>query len=650
MKKIIALLLTMSIALSLFACIVVRADTELIGTPDRAEYKNAGPNTIVTIRFNKPLAAMPTIRVRPASDMSTALGTAYTTNKLSADGKTVTIDLGRSVFDNKFVDNTEYIVQVYGLEATDGTTASMITIPLTTRDFEHNYIIDDMEGYAIGDIWSDATENTTAKNYKWTLTPYFIINKASPVAVKNADGTKTYTYAELKSATSPLELNDGKSYSNLFSDLEIGIVDDPDSSVLDNKVLKYAAGTTNKSNFTDDTSALFVRLVRGRNNETGKFNNDGFAYDKTKKFVQRYRIYIDGVSVNHLNTDGTVNGFIYPGAIGSNSNAADKVMGMRLFKSSASQPALRIRWNGSATSLTYYNLNAGEWNDIEYIVDPTNSNKYKVRINGEYISDAWATAYGDFTNYTGFSFALFEKYNAGINPTMYIDDLRSFSLEALTAMDGTFCTTDALDQDEDKVVINFTNAVKAADVESAITISDGANAVSKENIVVEMADSNTTAIIDLSALNLETNKSYTISLADTMADEYEQPLSNAATFEIPFTISQVSQRDDVYVSAYENVNVTSAQVTANVTVTNPTSEPRDVWFIVAAYDQYNEMLGVFSQKFTQMSANTNSGPISVLITPVSGATFEKTVKNIKAFVWDSSENMRPYAPAQLLND
>lgn len=106
---------------------------------------------------------------------------------------------------------------------------------------------------------------------------------------------------------------------------------------------------------------------------------------------------------------------------------------------------------------------------------------------------------------------------------------------------------------------------------------------------------------------------------------------------------------DVTISAYTSVfaEATSATISGNavtteVTFTNPESDAMKVWAVVAAYGEYNQMLGCSQVAVTNGEIPVGvTGPVDVTINVENGSN----VKAVKLFVWDTYTNMKPYHKA-----
>ncbi len=90
-------------------------------------------------------------------------------------------------------------------------------------------------------------------------------------------------------------------------------------------------------------------------------------------------------------------------------------------------------------------------------------------------------------------------------------------------------------------------------------------------------------------------------------------------------------------------------VTTSVKFTNPEIVDMGVWCVVAAFGDYNEMLGCTPVELPaeyvdgKVPASSSTTEIPVTITTNGG-----TVKSVKMFVWDSYEDMKPYHKAEEL--
>jgi len=83
-------------------------------------------------------------------------------------------------------------------------------------------------------------------------------------------------------------------------------------------------------------------------------------------------------------------------------------------------------------------------------------------------------------------------------------------------------------------------------------------------------------------------------------------------------------------------------VTTKVSFSNPEVEAMDVWCVIAAFGEYNEMLGSAVVDVSSIDASTVTGEFEVSFTTKAG----KTVENVKMFVWNNNDDMKTYQNAE----
>ena len=100
----------------------------------------------------------------------------------------------------------------------------------------------------------------------------------------------------------------------------------------------------------------------------------------------------------------------------------------------------------------------------------------------------------------------------------------------------------------------------------------------------------------------------------------------------------------VYAMADEAV-VSGNNVTTKVTITNPEAETKSIWCIVAAYGQFDQMLGYQLIDCKELAGNTQVKDALVSFT---ADTSKGDVKYVRMFLWNSDKDMASYQPAENL--
>ena len=107
-----------------------------------------------------------------------------------------------------------------------------------------------------------------------------------------------------------------------------------------------------------------------------------------------------------------------------------------------------------------------------------------------------------------------------------------------------------------------------------------------------------------------------------------------------FTVLKTSKATSLFADASEAI-VNGKEVSTTVKFTNPEVAPMSVWCVVAAYGEYDEMLGCTTVNVTEVEASSSTDDIPVNFTVSSSA-----IKSVKMFVWDTYDDMRPYQKSE----
>lgn len=102
---------------------------------------------------------------------------------------------------------------------------------------------------------------------------------------------------------------------------------------------------------------------------------------------------------------------------------------------------------------------------------------------------------------------------------------------------------------------------------------------------------------------------------------------------------KTSKSSGVYADA-ESALISGNAITSNVSITNPEADAKAVWCVIAAYGEYDRMIGhqiVFDGELAAGEA------VSL---PVSFTTENSNVEKVKMFLWNSKKDMVTYQPAE----
>lgn len=107
-----------------------------------------------------------------------------------------------------------------------------------------------------------------------------------------------------------------------------------------------------------------------------------------------------------------------------------------------------------------------------------------------------------------------------------------------------------------------------------------------------------------------------------------------------FTTLKTTKGTSLYAEATAT-NVADKNVTTKLTLTNPEDKELDVWYIVAAYGQYNEMLGC-------QAAATKVAAGDVEYVDIDFDAKATGIESVKVYIWDGYKTMVPYQDAETI--
>lgn len=770
-KKLLSLLcVTAILAATPFAVPVSADTTALCGVTDRAEYKNAGYNTQITITFNKEITSTDA-EINTAASL-VKYGTAETAGnvktKLESDKKTLNVYLEGC----NLAANTKYTLSFTGIESGDDT--ANVSVNISTGSINENkYVYENFEGYAKGENWTDKEKGIPDNT--WMMTPTY--NGGS---LKKTDSS-TESFPSVKGASiSSSTHNVSGSYTNAYSDLTVDVRQDPTDAA--NNVLYYDAG--NQQGYDGN---LYIRLVKkpndgavsvavpttaklvhgfkvyvpadgysyytndyniGKKNLFGVISNEGnysdtytnsmlyvdsngklsfrrgkdspnYRYQTLEadtwydiKYVANastgtYDIYVNGTKIADSTKSYRVvrringtNGFTVdrskqlvakykiwfennvPAALGTAEKRSQKIPEFATSASgldTAMQTNVRAvaasdgtidnskvklqhqRFNGTGT------IDTGKWAELTYIITPAAENdttgkmKYSIYLDGkplltDFASDenVWASDTTNRYKLYGFKFNIMPEANIKESGTMYIDDLQMYQTPSFT----TATSLSGLVSTAEPITVYFNNAICAEQYDKTTkTIvpfdSSFVNVVSDSGAVighpsVSLIDGGYGVELDISALNLTKGNSYKIVFSDDLRDVSYQSFVQPATA-LTFT---PSDSNDVYLSEIADPTVAAASVTAALKISNPTTETKSVWYAVAVYGDYNELIGITSldpKNPLNLAGGQETENISIAVSAASGVDFTTAAKKVKIFLWDDCVDMNPYGEAEVFS-
>lgn len=573
---------------------------------------------------------------------------------------------------------TETVTGIANVELTDHNTTAVITLP---ADLEANTAYTVSFASTLADIYGQALSNSefavniTTGNIP-TAVNYLINDSFDDMAAGNWVGTgypsdnnnKWLVYGRKGDGWGDAKNTQlfftGDGYAGKLTDAYIGISNSPDST--SNKVFKYSSGSVNAD------GVIGYSVTRNIN------GTSGYEFDVNKKIIAKYKIWLDNNEANDLakvlSKDGQGNEGL-PGistyAYGYNRAAA------RTSVNADSDGNVMLTYNKSKTGAV---ISKGQWHEIAYVVSPVASNPsntdsnnipkntYSIYIDGKpYATDIVNNyAYNASGKYPGgmadqnnvdgkyiygFNFAVYPKSGAAANGTMYIDDMQMLqpnAFKVLTVLNGSTLST------ANPVVLDFATPVAATQYNSATQETES---FGSRYFTVVKADDNTvmgnpnaklladgySVSLDLSELNLVKGVTYKVVVSNELKDEFYQGYT-AGDENLTFVPSNAT---NVYLSNEPTVTVNASGVSATINITNPTEENKPVWYALAVYGDYNELIGIAIPNNNE-SFTLNAGATSADIALNIAGDFTTKAKKVKLFIWDSCENMDAYGPADTL--
>ena len=165
---------------------------------------------------------------------------------------------------------------------------------------------------------------------------------------------------------------------------------------------------------------------------------------------------------------------------------------------------------------------------------------------------------------------------------------------------------------------------------------------------VELLSDGVTLTVTPNVANIPTGATgVKVVFGPAVADTYGIPLKSKYSPYGKFYGQGVTTAETVYTyKVAANVNgtatgtVTDGTFAGTVTITNPTSAQKDIWYAVAAFDENNRMLNVQTGTETTIDANGTITNANIRLTGV------KNAATVKLFVWDGAATMTPYQDVQ----
>jgi len=283
------------------------------------------------------------------------------------------------------------------------------------------------------------------------------------------------------------------------------------------------------------------------------------------------------------------------------------------------------------------------------------------------------TSFGDVMY--GLSFVGASK-DSSLTDEFYIDNLKAYIVDSFDVVSVTGASNQ-FNIAEDEVVFTFTNPVLSLEnAEASVAVKDASgNAVDGIDAVALSADKRTMTV---TLKDLAGAAKYTVELLPTLRDEngigitpqhewydYVTTLDNVSSVVdgvATYTVGDVTSTTQAscYIlnkdadgmntvvsivtskSASVSAVPTPASISGNtvsttLTFANVANEDLPVWYVVAAYGEYNEMLNCSAASKTVATGASND-TVTVSFTVEDGTK----VESVKVYIWDGISTMVPY--------
>jgi len=575
------------------------------------------------------------------------------TYSLSEDNKELTLQLSGI----NLTGTAPYTLTVDGVkDASTGAFYNVVSIPVT----EVSYLINDnFEGMTEGNWIGGREQYFKGNGYAATDWAIQLKNGVSGNVIDSStfdigsDSTKGFVEGIFKDATT----GEYEAY--------LGIAKDPTNA--QNSVFKYTVGKTNANG---SYNLLVSRNISGIS---------GVNIDLTKNIVAKYRVYLDESMLGtNLAVDKNKPYNDIP-VVSNRSNPAQDNAVKNIMTINEEDNTLDLYYNDPTyEGYKVAGFETGKWYEVAYVVTPKdllpdNTVKadtpvwdYTIYVDGVPVKDlktvpgeydkkypggfAGANNPGDIQYGLNFGFA--PGTGATENGTMYIDDIKYLQpskFVATTNISSNYVT-------DEPVVFELTSPVASkqykkvnkeiveATLSDMVYIKDKVSGADMGKAKVTATDSGYKLSVDMSELELTKGVEYELSIDEKLMDEWYQTVDAEV---VTFTPAISS---DVYLKEYSALEIASDSIKTTPVVLNPTDAAKSVWIAIAVYGEFNEMIGFESAGIESLD---NSAPYTpeITVTRVNESIdFNTQAKKVKLFLWDSLDNMDPYAPAELLLD
>lgn len=214
--------------------------------------------------------------------------------------------------------------------------------------------------------------------------------------------------------------------------------------------------------------------------------------------------------------------------------------------------------------------------------------------------------------------------------TIYLDDVKISTWKALSVAETNL--NDSYDAGT-PITLTFSDTIAdAAKIKEAISIKETVSGaeVAPARISVQLDTTKKVAEITVEDGLKYGKTGYTLKLAGGIIRS-EADIALVADYIKTFT---TKMGPSVFVASATELSSNSS----TITITNPTSDTKSVWALLALYSNNNELIGIDEYKNINLGANTTTEPLTL----TAAVDADKTVSTAQILLWDSSTSLIPY--------
>ncbi|MBR5157216.1 MAG: hypothetical protein IKW59_05555 [Clostridia bacterium] len=316
----------------------------------------------------------------------------------------------------------------------------------------------------------------------------------------------------------------------------------------------------------------------------------------------------------------------------SNGDTIKKAVLSNISTSSWKLNFLGMETDDSGNPLSAFIRQTNEWIDVKIVLDLANDKAtltyYKESDPTNVITATNTTALADVTSISLVRYKFLTKWDG----TEYVDDLRVYKksdLRYVGSVPSAAQLKNALRVEKPALLFNMPLADKSLD-SVKLNLKDSKGTDIKGSIAL---NERRTGIVFYPEENLNNNESYVMSASGTVTDIFGQTLK--IDKEISFSVN-----DKIHINScefYQNNEkvdkLTFGELTAKINL-ETYNERNDILLLMCLYSEYGSLYDI---SIEQMSQTLENELITEINIPNDGEKY-----NVKIFVWDTLETLRPY--------